>query len=181
MSYFFSSVDILKHSLKFHFENTRNLISNISIIISCFNKFSNFLNFFFSVIIVWSCSINRIRFSGVIKGRNSLPEKYFIPYVSLRIYLSTQIFYFLFWMETVFVLSHFLARQVRLQVCADFLQSQVHWQFPLCRLLFYIFFEVSENIIFPVTNFVLLAVADIDSIFVLCLQYILLVVYFLSQ
>ena len=127
MSQFFPSVDILKHSLNFHFENIRNVFSNISIIIPTFNKFSNFLNFFFSIIIVSGCSINSIRFSGVIKGRNILPKKCFITYVSLHLYLITRNFVFSFrWKLFLFFLFFFL--------------SQVQCQFPLCRLLFYIFF-----------------------------------------
>ena len=108
MSQFFPSVDILKHSVNFHFENIRNVFSNISSIIPSFNKFSNFLNFFFSIIIVSGCSINSIRFSGVIKGRNILPKKCFITYVSLHLYLSTRNFIFSFrWKLFLFFLFFF--------------------------------------------------------------------------
>ena len=149
MSQFFPSVDILKHSLNFHFENIRNVFSNISIIIPTFNKFSNFLNFFFSIIIVSGCSINSIRFSGVIKGRNILPKKCFITYVSLHLYLITRNFVFSFrWKLFLFFLFFFYLR--------------FNVSFLFVDYFFIFFFEVSENMFFPVTNFALLVVADID-------------------
>ena len=58
--------------------------------ISCFNKFSNFLKFFFCIIVVWCCSMDCIRFCSIFKWRNSLSKKFFIAYVSSHPCLSTQ-------------------------------------------------------------------------------------------
>ena len=75
----------------------------------CINQFSYFFNLFFCIVVVWCYSVSNRQISYVIKWRNSLSKKYSIAYVSLRLYLDSQIFYLFF---LFFLFSNFVSRCV---------------------------------------------------------------------